>query len=410
MAAERKSVDDADDLVRGLDDVEELLKRIPGAKRAVDELHDLRTLLVGRRAPRVAVLGRRGSGKSTLGNALLGAEVLATGAVEDTTRTAAWVDLTVHGDAVRWLDTPGLRAGGRPGRRAEVEAVLRAERPDVLVWTFKATQVDAGVDEDLAELVAVRASVPVAGAAVPVVVVVTKVDELAPAGRRAPPFDDAGHRARIDAAVEALRGHLARALGEAPPVVPVCAWQRFDGGVRTADWRWNVERLAAEVHGALPLVAQLSAARVFERGKALRRRLAMRFVGGATSVSFVVGATPLPFADLALLLPLQTTMLTGVVYASGRSWSARAASEWLAGLGVNVGAGMGLREVVRAALRWVPGVGATVSGAVAATGTWALGVAAVRFFIDGATFGEARAAFDAAAKDGPPEDAGGSEG
>ena len=59
---------------------------------------------------------------------------------------------------------------------------------------------------------------------------------------------------------------------------------------------------------------------------------------------------------------------------------------------------------LRAALKLVPGVGATISGAVAATGTWALGVAAVRYFIDGVSVEEARKAFSQAAEEGPPSD------
>jgi predicted GTPase len=351
------------------------------------------------------VLGRRGSGKSSLANALLGQPMLPVGAVEDTTPAPAWIDLAVQGRRVRWLDTPGLRAGAKPERREQVERALRAERPDVLLWLFKATQVDAGVDEDLAELVALRAAVTNLDGAVPVVVVMTKVDELPPAERRAPPYDaDPDKRASIERARDALRGHVKRALGAELPVVAVCTWQRFADGAAATDWRWNLDALAMEVHQALPVSAQIEAARAFERARTVRRKVAMRLVGTATSVSFVVGATPLPVADLALLIPLQSSMLTGIVYASGRSLGPRAVTEWLAVLGATVGAGVGLREAVRAALKLVPGVGATLSGAVAATGTWALGVAAVRYFIDGASAEEARAAFAQAAEEGPPPD------
>jgi predicted GTPase/uncharacterized protein (DUF697 family) len=405
MAPDQPPPPDTRDAAQTLDDLEELLKRIPGAQKVINELRDLRALLVGRRAPRVAVLGRRGSGKSSLANALLGRELLPVGAVEDTTVAPAWVDLAVQGRQVRWLDTPGLRAGGRPERRLEVERALRAERPDVMLWLFKASQVDAGVDEDLAELVALRTAVTGAGGVVPVVVVITKVDELPPTERRAPPYEgDPEKRAAIERARETLRGHIQRVVGAELPVVAVCTWQRFVDEAAVTDWRWGLDALALEIHQALPVSAQIEAARAFERARGVRRKVAMRLVGTATSVSFVVGATPLPFADLALLIPLQSSMLTGIVYASGRTLGPRAVSEWLAVLGATVGAGVGLREAVRAALKLVPGVGATVSGAVAATGTWALGVAAVRYFIDGASAQEARAAFTQAAEAGPPPD------
>ena len=65
-----------------------------------------------------------------------------------------------------------------------------------------------------------------------------------------------------------------------------------------------------------------------------------------------------------------------------------------------------MREAVRALLKLVPGVGPTISGAVAGTGTWALGVAAVRYFIDGGTVESSRGAFDDALRDGAPPDDG----
>ncbi len=396
------------DTAQALDDVEELLKRIPGARRLVTEVQDLRALLVDRRPPRIAVVGRRGVGKSSLANALLGAEIAPVGSVEDTTAAAGWYDVRAEGRALRWLDTPGLRAGAEPTRREVVERALRAERPDVVLLLVKATQVDAGIDEDLDEVRALLAAVAVdRKAAPPVVAVITKVDELAGARAKAPPFDeDAARRENIASAVTLLRSHLERAKLDVRDVVPVATWQRFKDGARVTDWRWNLETLGAAIFEALPRNAQVEAARALERGRSMRRRVAMRIVGTATSVSVVIGATPLPVADLALLLPLQSAMLTSLVYVSGRSLGARAVTEWLGALGLNVSSALGLREAVRAVLKLVPGIGATLSGAVAGTGTWALGVAAVRYFIDGGSIEASRAAFDDALRDGAPPDEG----
>jgi predicted GTPase len=399
-----KPADDRD-AAQSLDDLEELLKRIPGARRLVTEVQELRALLVERRAPRVAAVGRRGVGKSSLANALLGVEAAAVGAVEDTTWMAGWYDVTREGRTLRWLDTPGLRAGAEPGRRAAVERALRAEAPDVVLLLVKAVQVDAGIDDDLAE---VKALLGALGEKKPkVIAVLTRCDELCPTRPKTPPFDhDPERREAIAQAVALLRTHAERATLPLEGVVPVVTWQRFRDGARVADWRWNLEALAAAVFEALPTRAQVEAARAIERAASLRRKVAMRVVGTATSVAVVVGATPLPVADLALLLPLQSLMLTAVVYASGRALGPRAVTEWLGAVGLNVSAALGLREAVRAIVKVVPGVGPTVSGAFAGTGTWALGVAAVRYFIDGETAAASRAAFDDALRQGAPPNGG----
>jgi uncharacterized protein (DUF697 family) len=235
--------------------------------------------------------------------------------------------------------------------------------------------------------------------------VVTRCDELPGTRTKAPPFDgDPMRREHIATAVRVFREHLEREKVAVRDVVPVVTWQRFEGASCVADWRWNLDTLAAAVFEALPTSAQVEAARAIERAETLRRKLAMRVVGTATSVSVVIGATPLPIADLALLLPLQSAMLTSVVYVSGRTRRARSVAEWLGALGLGVGSGFGLREAVRAILKLVPGVGATVSGAVAGTGTWALGVAAVRYFIDGAPIEASREALQQGLRDGAPPD------
>src|SRR4051812_1676775 len=107
-----------------LDELERVLLRIQGLDALVSDVRELRALLFERRPPRVAVVGRRGSGKSSLANALLGADVLPVGAVTDTTSEGKWVELETNGRRMRWLDTPGLRAGEAPSRRDDVRVAL----------------------------------------------------------------------------------------------------------------------------------------------------------------------------------------------------------------------------------------------------------------------------------------------
>jgi uncharacterized protein (DUF697 family) len=86
-------------------------------------------------------------------------------------------------------------------------------------------------------------------------------------------------------------------------------------------------------------------------------------------------------------------MVSGIMYISGRERSMRAATEFIAALGANVGAGMILREGARAVLKFFPGWGNVVCGMVAGAGTYAVGRAASVYFLEGASLQDARRTF-----------------
>jgi uncharacterized protein (DUF697 family) len=113
-------------------------------------------------------------------------------------------------------------------------------------------------------------------------------------------------------------------------------------------------------------------------------------VKSTTAICAAIGAQPIPLADLPILTALQLVMVSGVMYISGRERSLRAATEFIAALGVNVGAGMILREGTRALLKFFPGWGNVVCGAVAGAGTYAIGRAAIVYFLEGLTLKDAR--------------------
>lgn len=123
---------------------------------------------------------------------------------------------------------------------------------------------------------------------------------------------------------------------------------------------------------------------------AARRRLARSVVRSITAVSAAVGAQPIPLADLPVLASLQALMVAAVMDISGRRADLRSASEFLASIGVNLGVAFVLREGARAVVKVVPGFGNAVSGGVAAAGTYAMGRAAIAYFIEGVDLAGAR--------------------
>jgi uncharacterized protein (DUF697 family) len=139
----------------------------------------------------------------------------------------------------------------------------------------------------------------------------------------------------------------------------------------------------------MPNEARVEMARIANE-HTVQAEIAQTLVKSTTAICAAIGAQPIPLADLPILTALQLMMVSGIMYISGRERSLRAATEFVTALGVNVGAGMILREGARALLKFFPGWGNVVCGAVAGAGTYAIGRSAIVYFLEGLTLGEAR--------------------
>src|SRR3954471_7247252 len=142
----------------------------------------------------------------------------------------------------------------------------------------------------------------------------------------------------------------------------------------------------------LPNEARIEMIRI-SQDKEAQRQVAQTLIKSTTAICTAVGTQPIPLADLPFLTTLQLVMVSGIMYVSGRERSLRAATEFVGALGVNVGAGMLLREGARAILKFFPGWGNIVCGAVAGAGTYAIGRAAIVYFLEGLTLKDARRAY-----------------
>src|SRR5216117_3953652 len=129
-----------------------------------------------------------------------------------------------------------------------------------------------------------------------------------------------------------------------------------------------------------------------------QREIANILIKSTSAICTAVGAQPIPLADLPVLTTLQLVMVSGIMYISGRERSLRAATEFVGALGVNVGAGMLLREGTRALLKFFPGWGNVVCGVVAGAGTYGIGRAAIVYFLEGVSLKDARRTYLASRK------------
>ena len=132
----------------------------------------------------------------------------------------------------------------------------------------------------------------------------------------------------------------------------------------------------------LPEDAQLELAR-FLSARGAQARLAGTVLKSFGAMAGVVGVQPIPLADFPVLLGLQMFMVSLIIHVSGREFSPRLAGEFAASLGLGFGAGLVFRETARAAVKILPVWGHMISGGVAGAGTYALGRAAIAYYIEG---------------------------
>lgn len=359
---------------------------------------EIQTLVEEARPPVFYLLGRSGHGKSSLLNALAGREVAQVGHVRPETPGADPYFITFEEVFAEWqvvdsrgiFETP-LSAGGGVDPVEQAKADIRQYRPDVIFHVVAASEARALSNDFRVFAEIQREIVKEFGAAIPTVMVLTKVDLLGDP-EAWPPRDDPQKAGLVKDLIDYVGADI---LGATPERINpnatldgyTLAAREYVGVIPVSvlpSRRWNVETLADFVGRHLPQSAILDYAQALQRKELLRRvstGMTRRFSAAASGI----GSAPIPVADIAVLTPLQGLLVALIAGLSCRRFSLEAATEFTTATGINVGAAFVAREGARAATKLIPGFGSAVSGAIAGATTYGIGKSAEAYFFAGET-------------------------
>lgn len=324
-----------------------LLGKLPGSlqKPIMKELEPIKEVFLIQRPPRLAILGDAAIELPALVNALANQAVLRAPLLR-----GSWT--AIHGKGI--IELTDLRDSG----------TVSGDEADLFLFLGTAASSRLSEDARRAAQVLTDASSK-AGSKPPklAVLVLGNANDIAPVLAALAPSGAASS--------VVFSGHLSRAnLNE-----PFSLNERSSLGDRFCNY--------------LPPETQLEMAR-FLSAREAQARLARTILTSFGAVAGIIGMQPIPLADFPVLLTLQMFMVALIIYVSGRHFSLRLAGEFAASLGVGFGVGLLFRETTRVAARILPVWGNMISGAVAGAGTYALGRAAIAYYIEGKTASELR--------------------
>ena len=338
----------------------------------LSELTPLKELFLQQRPPRFLFSG---SNQTPLPHIL---SILFGGAIPDqpegtVTPIGCWQDVTLEDrGTISVLDA----RGPSDVTSAEIQEELKRKPADMIFFLDESSDTKAARKSDLENLTSSLECNDTSG-------LNTKVVAILVSTERKP----AEHVSRLRASLEADTMIKDRLLG----IFDISSKAKADR---------KIPGLMSLLTRELPNEARLEMARASQDREA-QAEIAQILVKSTTAICTAIGAQPIPLADLPILTTLQLMMVSGIMYISGRERSLRAATEFVAALGANVGAGMLLREGTRFILKFFPGWGNVVCGMVAGAGTYAIGRAAIVFFLEGVSLKDARRIYLASRKKAP---------
>lgn len=299
----------------------------------------------------ILIAGKTGVGKSTLINSVFQGNMAETGQGKPVTQTTK--EITKDGIPVSIFDTRGLETKEYQETITELKNFVsqRRNEPDVnrqihAAWVC-ITEDSRRVEDAEIELVDMLSEY------VPVIGVITK--------------------ARAN---NGFQEEVEKLLPKARNVIRVRAInETLDEGITLP--QMNLDKLVELTEEVIPEGRRNAFAAAQKASLKQKVTRAQAVIAGSVTAAVAAGATPIPFSDAAILIPIEVGMLAGISKVFGLNLSKGLLGTLVSSMLGASAATIGGKAIVSGLIKLIPGagtvVGAVVSGATAGTLTTTLG-------------------------------------
>lgn len=144
----------------------------------------------------------------------------------------------------------------------------------------------------------------------------------------------------------------------------------------------GINELIEKTYDALPAASKQAFAREQKYNKNLKYQTSLDIINRYSVTAGAVAATPIPFSDIALILPTQIAMITHITHNYGFEASAENIAKLAASFAAVAAGGFAVRFLAGNLLKFIPIIGSPFNAIVAASTTKLMGNAYLAYLND----------------------------